>query len=371
MLQRPNSSVGEKRDMRHGTTSGRRNGLTGGHYRTSQPGKNRQSHHHETTSHVASANHHGCRSFGNQRNYSTSPSSHSKHNQGQHVTIMGEPWYKHKTRPPITNEEKIKSEMCRNLLENGECPYGAGCRFAHHPSELKQIMRHPKHKTQLCRDYHGPTGQCTFGSRCSYIHEATTPKYIELMKTPTVNHKHSEPVDASLVLESKHLTGTSANILVGTNNHNLHVREDGMRHFWRRSLEDRGISDRDIEVMESLPLFLLIRLFRKATENSEALDRVHLLTDAHITSDQATWGTITRESGESLEDVSIIAPVLSEPLRFNDLRETTSPTVDYEANVKSCSLVVNTPKRPASENLKCLDRAYLSPVSPVNLTRGA
>lgn len=87
------------------------------------------------------------------------------------ATTQSVPWHHRQTRAPMTNDEKIKSEMCRNLSEFGNCTYGKECRYAHDPSELRNVERHPKHKTQLCMDYHGWQAFCSFGTRCSYIHK--------------------------------------------------------------------------------------------------------------------------------------------------------------------------------------------------------
>jgi len=76
--------------------------------------------------------------------------------------------------PPINNknyqESRYKTELCRHWQENGTCPHGLQCLFAHGLNELKPFRgRHRKYKTQLCKAFHSD-GFCSFGPRCSYIH---------------------------------------------------------------------------------------------------------------------------------------------------------------------------------------------------------
>jgi len=67
--------------------------------------------------------------------------------------------------------------MCHYLFEQGECPFGEYCTYAHSESELRFIERHPKHKTLPCRDF-STVGFCPFGERCSFIHYKTDPTAI-------------------------------------------------------------------------------------------------------------------------------------------------------------------------------------------------
>ncbi|XP_003739550.1 uncharacterized protein LOC100899350 [Galendromus occidentalis] len=170
---------------------------------------------------------------------------------GQKSTNLDGPWYRHKTRPPLSNEEKIKSEMCRNLDEKGFCSYGSGCRYAHDKSELKTVIRHPKHKTQLCNDYHGAPALCMFGSRCSYIHESE-PRLREFNGTDDGNP--------------------------GTFNSPLFVRRlrmlDDTIHEYsldtvRFILKKKGVSQEDIREIEGLPR-VIIRLLRRALTSNHA-----------------------------------------------------------------------------------------------------
>lgn len=63
-----------------------------------------------------------------------------------------------------------KTEMCRTLQETGHCRYSAKCQFAHSPSELRPVPRHPRYKTELCATYWERTGDCPYGRRCCFIH---------------------------------------------------------------------------------------------------------------------------------------------------------------------------------------------------------
>ena len=49
------------------------------------------------------------------------------------------------------NSSRYKTELCRPFEENGTCKYGDKCQFAHGTSELRNLLRHPKYKTELCR----------------------------------------------------------------------------------------------------------------------------------------------------------------------------------------------------------------------------
>ena len=63
-----------------------------------------------------------------------------------------------------------KTEMCRTLQETGHCRYATKCQFAHSPSELRPVPRHPRYKTELCATYWERTGDCPYGRRCCFIH---------------------------------------------------------------------------------------------------------------------------------------------------------------------------------------------------------
>ncbi|XP_022652319.1 protein TIS11-like isoform X2 [Varroa jacobsoni] len=67
--------------------------------------------------------------------------------------------------------------MCHYLAEQGRCPFGDQCTYAHSRSEVRFIERHPKHKTLPCRDF-STVGFCPFGERCSFIHYKRDPEDI-------------------------------------------------------------------------------------------------------------------------------------------------------------------------------------------------
>lgn len=263
---------------------------------------------------------HGNRSHHSQRSQfvNNSPGSGS---HDLYSTSTGEPWYKYKTRPPITNDEKIKSEMCRNLQENGNCPYGTGCRFAHHESELRKILRHPKHKTQLCRDYHG-NGHCTFGSRCSYIHEPKERTPSESNQLNTTNFG----LDSLPTMSEVHSFTTESMV-------DFDVNEDyDYEQIWRQPLAQLSISLNDLQTIESMPSFLMERL---------------------------------------LKGISSVILYNSSPPDFID-SSTTEPVspVNYMTRRKASIDVLETPRRPLSQ-LACPDSADPGPVSPLHQTRCA
>jgi len=82
--------------------------------------------------------------------------------------------FKGRTRPNVPLSSKFKTEMCHYLSEQGRCPFGEHCTYAHSKDELRFIERHPKHKTLPCRDF-STEGFCPFGERCSFIHYKSDP----------------------------------------------------------------------------------------------------------------------------------------------------------------------------------------------------
>ena len=62
-----------------------------------------------------------------------------------------------------------KTELCLSAEEFGQCPYGTKCQFAHSPSELRNLDRHPRYKTQRCNTF-WENGSCPYGRRCCFIH---------------------------------------------------------------------------------------------------------------------------------------------------------------------------------------------------------
>lgn len=62
-----------------------------------------------------------------------------------------------------------KTEMCRTFEETGVCKYGVKCQFAHDPSEIRSIPRHPRYKTEICKTF-WQLGNCPYGKRCCFIH---------------------------------------------------------------------------------------------------------------------------------------------------------------------------------------------------------
>lgn len=82
--------------------------------------------------------------------------------------------FKGRTRLDLPLSSKFKTEMCHYLKEQGRCPYGDICTYAHNTNEIRFIERHPKHKTLPCRDF--SEGFCPFGERCSFIHNKSDSK---------------------------------------------------------------------------------------------------------------------------------------------------------------------------------------------------
>jgi len=99
--------------------------------------------------------------------------------------------FKGRTRPNVPVSSKFKTEMCHYLSEQGRCPFGEHCTYAHSRDELRFIERHPKHKTLPCRDF-STEGFCPFGERCSFIHHKSDPDAMWKSLTSTFKRDGSE-----------------------------------------------------------------------------------------------------------------------------------------------------------------------------------
>jgi len=78
-----------------------------------------------------------------------------------------------KTPNCSNNSDKIKTEMCRSIVEGRKCPFGKHCLFAHSEQELRPPpLKSDLYKTQKCKNFHG-TGFCPYGSRCMFLHDET------------------------------------------------------------------------------------------------------------------------------------------------------------------------------------------------------
>jgi len=78
----------------------------------------------------------------------------------------------------LTKQNLYKTEMCRNWVETGQCPYANRCQFAHGEQELRDVLRHPKYKTEICRTFH-TTGTCSYGKRCRFVHHASEMRVVD------------------------------------------------------------------------------------------------------------------------------------------------------------------------------------------------
>ena len=65
--------------------------------------------------------------------------------------------------------EFYKTEPCRFVQWGRKCPH-PDCMFAHSEEELRERPRHPKYKSQKCRNYWKKGGVCYYGHRCDYLH---------------------------------------------------------------------------------------------------------------------------------------------------------------------------------------------------------
>ena len=64
---------------------------------------------------------------------------------------------------------KYKTELCWRW-ENGNCPFGKQCGFAHGREELRLKLYLPKnYRTKQCKQFFD-TGFCNYGTRCQFSH---------------------------------------------------------------------------------------------------------------------------------------------------------------------------------------------------------
>jgi len=73
-------------------------------------------------------------------------------------------------------DPKYKTEICSAFQENGFCPYGNRCRFAHGKNELfNKDINHPNYKKKDCLSFN-LYGFCNYGLRCHFKHGIEFPK---------------------------------------------------------------------------------------------------------------------------------------------------------------------------------------------------
>ena len=71
----------------------------------------------------------------------------------------------------MDQEEKYKTEMCKNWIETGFCRYEQNCRFAHGQHELASVAKPEiKNKHKVCKSFH-QVKHCMYGVRCVFTHE--------------------------------------------------------------------------------------------------------------------------------------------------------------------------------------------------------
>lgn len=67
------------------------------------------------------------------------------------------------------SDEKYKTELCQKYCENGFCPYGNKCRFAHGKDELVYKKLCNNYKKKQCKTFF-ECGYCPYGTRCTFKH---------------------------------------------------------------------------------------------------------------------------------------------------------------------------------------------------------
>lgn len=78
------------------------------------------------------------------------------------------------------NNQKYKTELCKNYELYGYCRWADNCFFAHGKFELKsKTLLNNFYKTKICKHYHR-TGFCPYAVRCQYFHFKSYQIYQEL-----------------------------------------------------------------------------------------------------------------------------------------------------------------------------------------------
>ncbi|KAI3849555.1 hypothetical protein MKW92_011351 [Papaver armeniacum] len=72
----------------------------------------------------------------------------------------------------VYSQGMSKTELCNKWVQDGRCPYGEYCQFAHGLRELRPVIRHPRYKTEACRMVLNG-GFCPYAHRCHFRHALT------------------------------------------------------------------------------------------------------------------------------------------------------------------------------------------------------
>ena len=82
------------------------------------------------------------------------------------------------------NEENLKTELCKKWIQNnGFCPYGIKCKFAHGKIELVE-KNSKNYKKKECHSFYSK-GYCNYGTRCLFKHDER--KIREILRTDYFN----------------------------------------------------------------------------------------------------------------------------------------------------------------------------------------
>ncbi|CAD8077629.1 unnamed protein product [Paramecium sonneborni] len=77
------------------------------------------------------------------------------------------PFY-HNAKDRKRNNTQYSSELCTNVENNQQCPYGDNCNKAH--NRVEQLYRADNYKTKFCSFYPNNISQCDYGKFCSFAH---------------------------------------------------------------------------------------------------------------------------------------------------------------------------------------------------------
>lgn len=90
------------------------------------------------------------------------------------AAMVKQPFYEPK--PNVCQEERYKTELCKNWIEIGRCRFNDTCRFAHGLDDLNHSMKifdgkpNPNFKKNNCGNFYGKF-YCNYGYKCVFRHE--------------------------------------------------------------------------------------------------------------------------------------------------------------------------------------------------------
>jgi len=126
----------------------------------------------------------------------------------------------------LNKQDLYKTELCKSWVESGLCRYGEKCQFAHGPTELRPVLRHPKYKTEICKTFH-TYGTCPYGKRCRFVHTSPLENNPPKKEVESESGKDKEKESESESGKSVNNVNTVESVNVVKNGSSVNVVESG------------------------------------------------------------------------------------------------------------------------------------------------